>query len=152
MCRCTKGLHSCCKVQEPVCTRSELEPPCSFWLQLNQYDWMPHISYLTASGTGLFDPPPDFTVPKASSKVKVVAVLRLPKRGPKNGAVFGALWKVCQYYKAPKKGSEIRTRFWPRFSHNLAPCPVNFLNPQIRNKTVEKKHRESYHFLCRFLS
>ena len=54
--------------------------------------------------------------------------------------------------KGPKKGSEIRTRFWPRFSHNLAPSPANFLNPQIRNKTVENKHRESYDFLCRFLS
>ena len=31
---------------------------------------------------------PDFMVPKASSKVKVVAVLRLPKRGPKNGTPF----------------------------------------------------------------
>ena len=24
-------------------TCSELEPPCSFWLQLSEYDWMPHI-------------------------------------------------------------------------------------------------------------
>ena len=24
-------------------TCSELEPPCSFWLQLGEYDWMPHI-------------------------------------------------------------------------------------------------------------
>ena len=44
--------------------------------------------------------------------------------------------------KGPKKGSQIRTRFWPRFSHNFAPSPVNFLNPQIRNETVENKHRE----------
>ena len=24
-------------------TCGELEPPCSFWLQLSEYDWMPHI-------------------------------------------------------------------------------------------------------------
>ena len=127
MCRCTKGLHSCCKVQEPVCTCSELEPPeSSFWLQLNQYDWMPTYKLSDCIWHCLFDPPPDFTVPKASSKVKVVAVLLPPKTRAQTWGRFWSLWKVCQYYKAPKKGSEIRTRFWPRFSHNLAPCPVEF--------------------------
>ena len=61
-------------------------------------------------------------VPKASSKVKVVAVLRLrlPKRGPKNGTPF--LEPVeSVLIKGLKKGSEIRTQFWPRFSRNLAP-------------------------------
>ena len=24
-------------------TCSELEPPCSFWLQLSEYDWMPYF-------------------------------------------------------------------------------------------------------------
>ena len=28
--------------QEPV-PCSELELPCSFWLQLSEYDWMPHV-------------------------------------------------------------------------------------------------------------
>ena len=89
-------------------------------------------------------------VPKASSKVKVVAVLRLPKRGPKNGTPFLEPVESVPILKGPKKGSEIRTRFWPRFSRNLAPSPVNFLNPQIRNKPVENKPREIYDFLCRF--
>ena len=40
---------------------------------------------------------PNLMVPKASSKVKVVAVLHLPKRGPKNGTRFWSLWKVCQH-------------------------------------------------------
>ena len=89
-------------------------------------------------------------VPKASSKVKVVAVLRLPKRGPKNGTPFLEPVESVPILKGPKKGSEIRTRFWPQFSRNLAPSPVNFLNPQIRNKPVENKPQEIYDFLCRF--
>ena len=82
-------------------------------------------------------------VPKASSKVKVVAVLRLPKRGPKNGTPF---LEPVESVPHTKSGPD----FWPRFSRNLAHSPVNFLNPQIRNKTVENKPREIYDFLCRF--
>ena len=89
-------------------------------------------------------------VPKASSKVKVVAVLRLPKRGPKDGTPFLEPVESVPTLKGPKKGSEIRTRFWPRFSRNLVSSPVNFLNLQIRNKPVENKPREIYDFLCRF--
>ena len=55
-------------------------------------------------------------VPKASSKVKVVAVLRLPKRGPKNGTPFLEPVESVPILKGPKKGSEIRTRFWPGFT------------------------------------
>ena len=65
-------------------------------------------------------------VPKASSKVKVVAVLRLPKRGPKNGTPFLEPVESVPILKGTKKGSEIRTRFWPRFSRNLAPSPSEF--------------------------
>ena len=78
-------------------------------------------------------------VPKASSKVKVVAVLRLPKRGPKNGTPFLEPVESVPTRKGPKKGSEIRARFWPRFSRNLAFFPVKFLNSQVRNKPVENK-------------
>ena len=45
-------------------------------------------------------------VPKASSKVKVVAVLRLPKRGPKNGTPWLEPVESVPILKAPKK--EIR--------------------------------------------
>ena len=42
-------------------------------------------------------------VPKASSKVKVVAVLRLPKRGPKNGTPFLEPVESVPILKGPKK-------------------------------------------------
>ena len=91
-------------------------------------------------------------VPKASSKVKVVAVLRrrLPKRGPNNGTPFLEPVESAPILKGTKKGSEIRTRFWLRFSRNLAPSPSEFSFPQIRNKTVENKPWEICDFLCRF--
>ena len=40
--------------------------------------------------------------------------------------------------KGPKNGSEIRTRFWPRFSHKLA-LSSELFNLEIRNKTAENK-------------
>ena len=45
-------------------------------------------------------------VPKAISKVKVVAVLRLPKRGPKNGTPFLEPVESVPILKGTKKGSE----------------------------------------------
>ena len=48
-----------------------------------------------------------------------MAVPRLPKFEPGNGTVFGGLESVPMI-KGPQNGSEIRTRFWPRFSHKLA--------------------------------
>ena len=51
--------------------------------------------------------------------------------------------------KGPKNGSEIRTRFWPRFSHKLA-LSSELFNLEIRIKNGrEQKPRESYDFLCR---
>ena len=40
--------------------------------------------------------------------------------------------------KGPKNGSEIRSRFWPRFSHKLA-LSSELFNLEIRNKTAENK-------------
>ena len=40
--------------------------------------------------------------------------------------------------KGPKNGSEIRTRFCPRFSHKLA-LSSELFNLEIRNKTAENK-------------
>ena len=40
--------------------------------------------------------------------------------------------------KGPKNGSEIRTRFWPRFSHKLA-LSSELFNLEIRIKTAENK-------------
>ena len=91
-------------------------------------------------------------VPEASSKVKVVAVLRLPKRGPKNGTPFLEPVESVPILKGPKNGSEIRTRFWPRFSRNLAPSPVNFLNPQIRKQTGGKQASGNLRLLVQILS
>ena len=89
-------------------------------------------------------------VPKASSKVKVVAVLRLPKRGPKNGTPFLEPVESVPILKGPKKRVRNPDPILAPVSRNLAASPVNFLNPQIRNKTVENKPREIYDFLCRF--
>ena len=36
----------------------------------------------------------------------------------------------------------LRSSAWA--SHNVASSPVNFINPQIRNKSVENKSQESY--------
>ena len=62
---------------------------------------------------------------------------------------FWSLWTVCQYKRAPKKVQNPDPILAP-VSRNLAPSPVNFLDPQIRNKTVENKSREIYDFLCSF--
>ena len=40
--------------------------------------------------------------------------------------------------KGPKNGSEVRTCFWPRFSHKLA-LSSELFNLEIRNKTAENK-------------
>ena len=40
--------------------------------------------------------------------------------------------------KGPKNGSEIRSRFWPRFSHKLA-LSSELFTLEIRNKTAENK-------------
>ena len=79
-------------------------------------------------------------VPKASSKVKFVAVLRLPKRGPKNGTPF--LEPV----------ESVPTLKRPRFSRNLASSPVNFLNSQIRNKLTSGKASGNLQLLVQILS
>ena len=55
-------------------------------------------------------------VPKASSKVKVVAVLRLPKRGPKNGTPFLEPVESVPILKAPKKGPKSGPDFGPGFT------------------------------------
>ena len=63
--------------------------------------------------------------------MKVVAVLRLPKRGPKNGTPFLERGK-CANTKGPIRNPD---PILAPVSRNLAPSPVNFLSPQIRNKT-----------------
>ena len=53
-------------------TCSELEPPCSFWLQLSEYDWM--------RGT----PPPKTRAPNGTlflEAVESVPILKGPKTG-----------------------------------------------------------------------
>ena len=64
-----------------------------------------------------FDPRSDFMVPKASSKVKVVAVLRVQNRAQKWDPVFGACGK-CANTKGPQKRVRNPTRFWLRFQEN----------------------------------
>ena len=81
----------------------------------------------------IFDPRPDFGPPKASSKVRVVAVPRLPNSDPEMGPFLGPVESV-----PPKNGSEVRTCFWPRFSHKLA-LSSELFNLEIRNKTAENK-------------
>ena len=64
-------------------------------------------------------------VPKASSKVKVVAVLHLPKRGPKNGTPFVEPVESVSILKGPKKGSENPDPI-------LAPvCPISPLSSEF---------------------
>ena len=100
---------------------------------------MPHLGYRTASGTDLiFDPRPDFATPKASSKVRVVA---LPKFEPGKWAVFGACGK-CANAKEPQKRSEIGTRFWHRFSHKLALSSELFNLENSKQNGREQKPRE----------
>ena len=63
---------------------------------------------------------------------------------------FG-LWKSVPILKGPKNGSEIRSRFWPRF-HTSWPSPVNCSLLKFETKRREQKPRESYDFLCRICS
>ena len=72
-----------------------------------------------------FDPRPDFMVPKASSKVKVVAVLRLPKRGPKNGTPFLEPVESANTQEPQKKRVRNPDPILARFSRNFAPSPTN---------------------------
>ena len=64
--------------------------------------------------------------------MRVVAVPRLPKFGPGNDGCGSV-----PILKGPKNG-EIRTRFWPRFSHKLA-LSSELFNLEIRNKMAENK-------------
>ena len=57
-------------------------------------------------------------------------VPRLPNSGPKMGAFLEPAESV-PILKGPQNGSEIRTRFWPRFSHNSA-LSSEFFNLLIR--------------------
>ena len=72
-----------------------------------------------------------------SSKVKVVVV-------PKNGTLFLEPVESVPILKSSKKSPKSGSDFGLRFSRNLAPSPVNFLNPQIGNKTVENRPWEKY--------
>ena len=56
---------------------------------------------------------------------------------PEMGPFLGPVESV-PILKGPKNGSEIRTRFWPRFSHKLA-LSSELFNLEIRNKTAENK-------------
>ena len=69
--------------------------------------------------------------------MRVVAVPRLPKFGPGNGTVLGPVESV-PILMGPKNESEIRTRFWPRFSHKLA-LSSELFNLEFRDKTAENK-------------
>ena len=70
-------------------------------------------------------------------------------RAQKWNPVFGACGK-CANTKGPQKRVRNPDPILAPVSRNLAPSPANFLNPQIRNKTVQNKPREIYDFLCRF--
>ena len=86
----------------------------------------------------------DFMVPKTSSKVKIVAVLRLP--APKNGTPF---FEACRKCVPILTGSKIGSG--PDFGSGFHAIrsPVNFLNFKFAT-TGRNKIREIYDFLCRF--